>query len=88
MDIGVTLFPTDETISPAELRDRAEETGRGHLPVSIYGAKPRPGALIGLAEAGVDRAIRWLPPAGREVVIDKLRGYTDLLDAVASHDRR
>jgi probable F420-dependent oxidoreductase len=41
----------------AELRRRCAEAGRGHLPVTVYGAVPRPDALTSYEQAGVDRVI-------------------------------
>ncbi|MFC5946812.1 LLM class F420-dependent oxidoreductase [Pseudonocardia lutea] len=40
-----------------ELRRRAEEAGRGHLPVTIFGGAPKPDALESYAKAGVDRVL-------------------------------
>ena len=45
----------------AELRRRAAEAGRGHLPVTIYGAASKPDALEAYAAAGVDRVLFELP---------------------------
>jgi probable F420-dependent oxidoreductase len=48
----------------AELRRRAAEAGRGHLPVTVYGAASRPDALESYAAAGVDRVLFELPDHG------------------------
>ncbi|GAA4688358.1 LLM class F420-dependent oxidoreductase [Pseudonocardia yuanmonensis] len=40
-----------------ELRRRADEAGRGHLPVTIFGGVPKPDALDSYAKAGVDRVL-------------------------------
>lgn len=45
----------------AELRARAADAGRGHLPVTVYGAVPKQAALESYAEAGVDRVLFELP---------------------------
>jgi probable F420-dependent oxidoreductase len=45
----------------AELRSRAADAGRGHLPVTVYGAVPKPEALASYEEAGVDRVLFELP---------------------------
>jgi probable F420-dependent oxidoreductase len=45
----------------AELRSRAADAGRGHLPVTVYGAVPEPGAVDSYAAAGVDRVLYELP---------------------------
>ena len=48
----------------AELRRRAAEVGRGHLPVTIYGAASKPEALEAYTAAGVDRVLFELPDHG------------------------
>ncbi|MGD9528968.1 LLM class F420-dependent oxidoreductase [Pseudonocardia sp.] len=47
-----------------ELRHRAADTGRGHLPVTIYGAAAKPQALESYAAAGFDRVLFELPDFG------------------------
>jgi probable F420-dependent oxidoreductase len=51
-----------------ELRRRAEEAGRGALPVTLYGGSKKPEALERYAEIGIDRVVFWLPSAGRDEV--------------------
>ncbi|WP_181783474.1 LLM class F420-dependent oxidoreductase [Pseudonocardia pini] len=41
----------------AELQRKAADAGRGHLPVTIFGAVPKPDALSAYADAGVDRVL-------------------------------
>ena len=41
----------------ADLQRRAGEAGRGHLPVTLYGAAPKAAALPTYADAGVDRVL-------------------------------
>jgi probable F420-dependent oxidoreductase len=65
----------------AELRERAGAAGRGHVPVSVYGAKPRPDALASLSDAGVDRCVFRVPSAEPDVVRSTLRRYAGLIDA-------
>jgi len=45
-----------------ELDRLAQAAGRGRIPVTVYGAQPRPDVLNHYAEAGVERCIFWLPP--------------------------
>jgi len=45
-----------------ELQRLAAEAGREPLPVTFYGVKPDADSLAAYAEAGVDRAIFYLPP--------------------------
>ena len=47
----------------AELRRRAEEAGRGRVPVTFFGAPIEPGVVEELAAAGVDRMLFMLPSA-------------------------
>jgi probable F420-dependent oxidoreductase len=56
-----------------ELRRRAAGAGRGHLPVTVYGASPKPAALESYAEAGVDRVLYEVPDAhGADAVLRSL----------------
>ncbi len=41
----------------SELQRRAADAGRGHLPVTVYGAAPKQEAMASYAEAGVDRVL-------------------------------
>jgi probable F420-dependent oxidoreductase len=59
----------------AELQRRAADAGRGHLPVTIYGAVPKPAALESYAQAGVDRVLFELPDADAD---ETLRLLDDL----------
>ena len=59
----------------AELRRRAADAGRGHLPVTLYGAAAKPAALESYAAAGVDRVLFELPDADGD---DVLRLLDDL----------
>ena len=61
----------------AELRSRAADAGRGHLPVTLYGAVPRPAALESYKAAGVDRVLFEVPDAPTDDVLrhlDELAG--------------
>jgi hypothetical protein len=70
--------PIAETI--ADLRARAEKAGRdpGAVTVSIFGAPSDESRLAGLRDAGVQRAIFGLPPAGRDQVLPLLDKYAAL----------
>jgi probable F420-dependent oxidoreductase len=50
----------------AELQQRAEEAGRGPIPVSVYGGRPTAQAMHDAAEAGAHRYVCFVPtaPAG------------------------
>jgi probable F420-dependent oxidoreductase len=47
----------------ADLRQRAEEAGRGRVPVTVFGVPPDPDVVDELAAAGVDRVLFMLPSA-------------------------
>jgi probable F420-dependent oxidoreductase len=46
----------------AELQRRAEEAGRGRIPVSVFGAKPEARFVEGLRMAGVSRCVFYTGP--------------------------
>jgi probable F420-dependent oxidoreductase len=54
-----------EELAPriAELQRRAEEAGRGAIPVTVFGAKPEARLLERLRNAGVTRSLFYLPAA-------------------------
>ena len=56
----------------AELQRRAADAGLGHLPVSIFGATPKPEALDAYAAAGADQVIYVLPDSGPDEVLRTL----------------
>jgi probable F420-dependent oxidoreductase len=62
-----------------ELQRRAEEAGRGHIPVTYYGVKPEPEAVERCVQAGVERCVFWLPPKEPAEVEGKLDSYVQLI---------
>lgn len=63
-----------------ELQRRAGEAGRDPIPVTFYAVKPEAEALRRYADAGVDRAVFYLPSGSRaevEPVLDRLAGLAD-----------
>jgi probable F420-dependent oxidoreductase len=70
-------IPTDVVA----LRRLATEKGRDprSISVSVYGAAMEADTLARLAEAGVDRAIFWLPSAGADAVLPLLDRGAQLL---------
>lgn len=64
-----------------DLERRAGEAGRSMdtIEVSVFGAEAKPETLERYAEAGVERVILWLPPAGRDKVLPILDRYGELL---------
>jgi hypothetical protein len=59
------------------------EAGRDALPVSIFGAPPKAEALAGYRDAGVARAVFFLPPAARDQVLPLLDQYAALAKEIA-----
>ena len=60
-----------------ELQRRAEQAGRGPIPVTVFGAKPEVRLLERLRDAGVTRSLFYLPPGepgGIEQALDGLAG--------------
>jgi len=55
--------PEDLGVRIAELQRRAEQAGRGPIPVSVFGAKPEVRLLERLRDAGVTRSLFYLPAA-------------------------
>ena len=67
----------------AELRRRAEESGRGEIPVTVAGMTPDPARIERLERAGVHRGIFWLPAAGRGEVEAAFERYANAARAYA-----
>ena len=67
----------------AELARRASEAGRGHLPVTLYGAAPKAAALTSYTDAGVDRALFELADHGTDTAatLRELDTLADLIPA-------
>jgi probable F420-dependent oxidoreductase len=66
-----------------ELNARAEQLGRGPIPVTVVGTAPEPARFERLAQAGVHRVVVWLPAHGRENVeaaIDRYAAATQELE--------
>ena len=69
--------PEDLAPRIAELQRRAEEAGRGPIPVTVFGAKSEVRLLERLRDAGVTRALFYLPPGKPGEVdqaLDRLAG--------------
>jgi probable F420-dependent oxidoreductase len=61
-----------------ELRRRAGEAGRGHIPVGYYGVRPEPDKVERFRQAGLDRCIFYLPPVEEDEAARMLDGYAEL----------
>lgn len=61
----------------AELQRRALEAGRDRIPVTLFGAVPKPEALATYADMGVDRCLFRLPTAGQDEIAARLERCND-----------
>jgi probable F420-dependent oxidoreductase len=59
----------------AELGRRAEQAGRGAIPITIAGMMRDPARIERFERAGVDRSLFWLPSSGPEEVEQALDRY-------------
>jgi probable F420-dependent oxidoreductase len=65
------------------LQRAAADRGRGPLPVTVFGARPKPEILAECAAAGVARALLALPSAPTADTLRRLDRYAELIDTVA-----
>ena len=61
-----------------ELNRLASESGRGRIPITIFGAAPKPEVIDAYAGAGVERLLFHLPPAPRDEVLPLLEQRAEL----------
>ena len=61
-----------------ELNRLSAEAGRADIPVTIFGAAPKPDVIDAYAEAGVERLLFHLPPAPRDEVLPLLEQRAEL----------
>jgi len=76
MPIGARLDLSDRI---NELNDKAQEAGRGPIPVTNWGTAPNREAIDELADIGVGRAIFGLPSAKEDEVIPLLDKYAEVI---------
>ena len=62
-----------------EFRRLCEESGRGHLPLTVYGTRPTPEAIADYEALGVDRLVFWMPSKPRDEVLRELESVTTLV---------
>jgi alkanesulfonate monooxygenase SsuD/methylene tetrahydromethanopterin reductase-like flavin-dependent oxidoreductase (luciferase family) len=65
------------------LHKAAADRGRGPIPVTVFGAPPKPAVLAEYAAAGVERALLALPSAPTADTLRRLDRYAELIDTVA-----
>ena len=86
VDFADGWFPRPRSFDPAEgmahLAQIAAEADRDMSTISctVFGAKPDRETLDRYANAGIDRVLFGLPPAGRDVVLPKLDEYAKLIE--------
>src|SRR5215468_6910270 len=79
LPIGIRMGNPAERI--ADLRKQAETAGRNPntISVTIFGAKPDPEAIEGIARAGAERAVFMLPAADAGTVLPLLDKYVQVM---------
>jgi probable F420-dependent oxidoreductase len=65
-------------------RRLCEESGRGHLPLTVYGTRPTPEAIADYEALGVDRLVFWMPSKPRDDVMRELEVVTEVVGDRAS----
>jgi probable F420-dependent oxidoreductase len=84
VEIADEWIPNPETRLSAlgeridELQRLASQAGRERMPVTFYGVKPDAASLERYRDAGVDRAIFYLPPLPLDELQDLLDHYMEL----------
>ena len=75
---------SDVRDSLAALRIVAEQAGRdmSTIELGVFGAAPREEIVTGLIEAGFQRIIFWLPPAGEDEIIPRLDRYAAFIETL------
>ena len=73
---GRTDVPLADMVT--DLQKRAEDRGRGHIPVTLFGARPKQEHVDKLIESGVDRAVFFIPPEPAEKTLPLLDAYATL----------
>ncbi len=79
---------SDVRDSLAALRIVAEQAGRdmSTIDLSVFGAPPREEVVTGLIEAGFQRIIFWLPPAGDAEIMPRLDRYAAFIESLGGSD--
>jgi probable F420-dependent oxidoreductase len=66
-----------------ELERMAADAGRDPIPVSVYAARSKPEVLEPLAEAGIERAVLWIPPVPRDELEPRIERLAGLIPRLA-----
>ncbi|HET9770346.1 MAG TPA: LLM class F420-dependent oxidoreductase [Acidimicrobiia bacterium] len=87
VDYGDGWMPIAGRAGTAEdvehLQKTAAEAGRGPIPVTVFGAPPKPEVLDSYVAAGVDRCLIALPTAPEADTLRRLDRYAELISTVA-----
>lgn len=59
-------------------RKLCEESGRGHVPVTVYGTRPDEASVEEYRALGVDRLVFYVPPTSRDDALRELERLTAL----------
>lgn len=59
-------------------RSLCEESGRGHLPITVYGSRHTPEEVLRYRDLGVDRLVFWMPSKPYDEVMPVLETVTAL----------
>ncbi len=66
-----------------QLQSMAADAGRNPIPVTAFGALPRPEVIAHYADIGVERCILWLPPVSQAQALPHLERYAELAGSFA-----
>ena len=66
-----------------ELAELARNAGRGHIPITVWGARPEPEFVERMASLGVDRCVFSLRPEGADTTLPYLKELAQFAKAVA-----
>ncbi|MDE2639052.1 MAG: LLM class F420-dependent oxidoreductase [Chloroflexota bacterium] len=79
---------SDVRDSLAALRIVAEQAGRdiSTIHLSVFGVPPKEEIVTGLIEAGFQRILFWLPPAGEDEIIPRLDRYAAFIESLGQAD--
>ena len=67
-----------------EFRRLCEDSGRGHLPLTVYGTRPTAEAIADYEALGVDRLVFWMPSKPRDEVLRELELVTTLVEGTSA----
>jgi probable F420-dependent oxidoreductase len=66
-----------------QLKQMAEQAGRGPIPVSCFGVQPRAEVVEAFDQMGVQRCVFFIPPAPEEESLPRLDRYAGMMEEFA-----